>query len=87
MNTFHWDLCRPSISQYREYDSPGKLCQCGAALRNFIRNTMHLKAFQNSFAFITSNAYQIALFSAFEKGISNPLIKKQLCVYHLQKTP
>ena len=87
MNTFHWDLCRPSISQYREYDSPGRLCQCGAALRNFIRNTMHLKAFQNSFAFITSNAYQIALFSAFEKGISNPLIKKQLCVYHLQKTP
>ena len=54
MNTFHWDFCRPSISQYREYDSPGRLCQCGAALLNFIRNTMHLKAFQNSFAFITS---------------------------------
>ena len=30
-----------------------KACHCGAALRNFIRNTMHLKAFQNSFAFIT----------------------------------
>ena len=43
-----------SISQYREYGSPGMFCHCGAALRNFIRNTMHLKAFQNSFAFITS---------------------------------
>ena len=80
MNTFHWDLCRPSISQYREYDSPGRLCQCGAALRNFIRNTMHLKAFQISFAFITSTETCYWLkhvsdrpFSAFEKGISNPL--------------
>ena len=44
-----------SISQYREYGSPGMFCHCGAAaLRTFIRNTMHLKAFQNSFAFITS---------------------------------
>ena len=43
-----------SISQYRKYESRGRLCHCGAALRNFIRNTMHLKAFQNSFAFITS---------------------------------
>ena len=43
-----------SISQYREYGSPGMFCHCGAALRNFIRNTMHLKALQNSFAFITS---------------------------------
>ena len=43
-----------SISQYREYESRGRLCHCGAALRNFIRNTMHLKVFQNSFAFITS---------------------------------
>ena len=30
-----------SISQYREYESRGRLCHCGAALRNFIRNTMH----------------------------------------------
>ena len=79
-------MCHPSISQYCEYDFPERLCHCGAALRNFIRNTMHLKAFQNSFVFITSiqkrvsgsNAYQIALFSAFEKGISNPLIKTAL---------
>ena len=60
---------------------------CGAALRNFIRNTMHLNAFQNSFAFINlslqkrvsgSNAFQIAFFSAFEKGVSNPIIKTAL---------
>ena len=81
-NAFLELLRLSSISQYGEYESSGRLCHCGAALRNFIRNTMHLKAFQNNFAFITStervsgsNAYQIALFSAFEKGVSNPLIK------------
>ena len=42
------------FSVSRVYESRGRLCHCGAALRNFIRNTMHLKAFQNSFAFITS---------------------------------
>ena len=75
-----------SISQYREYEECQECFHCGAALRNFIRNTMHLKAFQNSFAFITStakrvsgsNAFQIALFSAFEKGVSNPIIKTAL---------
>ena len=53
-NAFLELLRLSSISQYREYESRGRLCHCGAALRNFIRNTMHLKAFQNSFAFITS---------------------------------
>ena len=54
-NAFRELLRLSSISQYREYESRGRLCHCsGAALRNFIRNTMHLKAFQNSFAFITS---------------------------------
>ena len=53
-NAFLELLCLSLISQYREYESRGRLCHCGAALRNFIRNTMHLKAFQNSFAFITS---------------------------------
>ena len=43
-----------SIAQYREYEECQECFHCGAALRNFIRNTMHLKAFQNSFAFITS---------------------------------
>ena len=49
-----WVIALSSISQYREYESRGMLCHCGAALHNFIRNTMHLKAFQNNFAFITS---------------------------------
>ena len=53
-NAFLELLRLSSISQYREYESRGMFCHCGAALRNFIRNTMHLKAFQNSFAFITS---------------------------------
>ena len=53
-NAFLELLRLSSISQYREYESRGRLCHCGAALRNFIRNTMHLKAFQNSSAFITS---------------------------------
>ena len=43
-----------SISQYREYEECQECFHCGAALRNFIRNTMHLKAFQNNFAFISS---------------------------------
>ena len=43
-----------SISQYREYEECQECFHCGAALRNFIRNTMHLNAFQNSFAFISS---------------------------------
>ena len=83
-----------SISQYREYGSPGMFCHCGAALRNFIRNTMHLNAFQNSFAFITSTetcfwlkrVSDRAFFRVSVKGVSNSLIKK-LCVYHLQKSP
>ena len=52
-NAFLELLRLSSISQYREYESRERLCHCGAALRNFIRNTIHLKAFQNSFAFIT----------------------------------
>ena len=39
---------------YREYEECQECFHCGAALRNFIRNTMHLNAFQNSFAFISS---------------------------------
>ena len=53
-NAFLELLRLSSISQYCEYESRGRLCHCGAALRNFIRNTMHLKAFQNNFAFISS---------------------------------
>ena len=53
-NAFLELLRLSSISQYREYESRGRLCHCGAALRNFIPNTMHLKAFQNNFAFISS---------------------------------
>ena len=34
-----------SISQYRAYEECQECFHCGAALRNFIRNTMHLKAF------------------------------------------
>ena len=84
-NAFLELLCLSSISQYREYESRGRLCHCGAAMRNFIRNTMHLKAFQNTLRLSPlqkrvsgSNAYQIALFSAFQKGVSNPLIKTAL---------
>ena len=58
-----------SISQYREYEECQECFHCGAALRNFIRNTMHLNAFENSFALSPlqkrvsgSNAFQIALF-------------------------
>ena len=74
-----------SISQYREYEECQECFHCGAALRNFIRNTMYLNTFQNSFAFITSTEacfwlkrVQIALFSAFQKGVSNPIIKTAL---------
>ena len=48
-NAFLELLRLSSISQY-----PGRLSHYGAALRNFIRNTMHLKAFQNNSALITS---------------------------------
>ena len=43
-----------SISRYRKYEECQECFHCGAALRNFIRNTMHLKAFSNSFAYISS---------------------------------
>ena len=42
-NAFLELLRLSSISQYREYKSRGRLCHCGAALRNFIRNTIQLK--------------------------------------------
>ena len=47
------------------------------------RSVGDIKAFQNNFAFIISaetcsNAYQIAHFSAFQKGVSDPLIKTAL---------
>ena len=61
-----------------------------------------IKAFQNSFAFIICKNHpesrletlilhqksddKRTLFPAFQKGVSNPL-SKQLCVYHLQKSP
>ena len=35
-NAFLELLRLSSISQYREYESRGRLCHCGAALRNFI---------------------------------------------------
>ena len=38
-NAFLELLRLSSISQYREYESRGRLCHCWAALRNFIRNT------------------------------------------------
>ena len=63
-----------------------------SCITQFIRNTMHLKAFQNSFAFITSTEACFWLkrvsdrpFSEFQKGVSSPIIK-QLCVYHLQQS-
>ena len=85
-NAFLELLRLPSISQYREYEWPGMLCHCGAALRNFIRNTMHLKwRFKTTLRLSPlqkrvsgSIAYQIALFSAFQKGVSNPIIKTAL---------
>ena len=40
-NAFLELLRLSSISQCREYGSPGMFCHCGAALRNFIRNTIH----------------------------------------------
>ena len=92
-NAFIELLRLSSISQYREYGSPGMFCHCGAALRNFIRNTMHLKAFQNSFAFITSIYRNVILaqtrirspfFPRFRKAFLTPQ-SKQLCVYHLKK--
>ena len=68
-----------SISQYREYEECQECFHCGAALRNFFRNTIHLNAFQNSFAFISSTEACFWLkrvsdrpFSAFEKGVSIP---------------
>ena len=36
-NAFLELLRLSSIYQYREYESRGRLCHCGAALRNFIR--------------------------------------------------
>ena len=75
-------MCPPPLLKAKKKH---KCFHCGAALRNFIRNTMHLNAFQNSFAFISSTEacfwlkrVQIALFSAFEKQVSNPLIKTAL---------
>ena len=88
-NAFIKLLRLSSISQYREYESGGRLCHCGAALRIFIRNTMHLKAFQNNLAFITSTETCSWLkrvsdspFSVFQKCVSNPF-SRQLCVNHL----
>ena len=83
------------IELYREYESRGRPCHCAenhnrAPLRRLVGD---INAFQNNFAFIISTETGFWLkrvsdrtFSAFRKGVSNPLIK-QLCVYHLQKSP
>ena len=77
-NTF-LELSRlSSISQYREYEECQECFHCGGALRNFIRNTMHLKRVSKQLCvyllyrsvFLAQTCFQIALFSAFEKGVS-----------------
>ena len=74
---YHRSLSIASTSLY------GRLCHCGAALRNFIRNTMHFKAFQNRLCvyhlyrnvFLAQTRIRSPFFPAFQKGVSNPLIK------------
>ena len=74
-----------SISLYREYEECQECFHFGAALRNFIRKTMHLKRFKTALRLSPlqkrvsgSNAFQIAVFSAFQKGVSNPINKTAL---------
>ena len=74
-NAFLELLCLSSISQYREYESRGRFCHCAAAVRNFIRNTMHLKAFQNNLyknVFLAQTRIRSSFFLRFRKPFLTP---------------
>ena len=82
-----------SIFQYREYESRGRLCHCGAALRNFIQNTA-FKGVSKQLSvyhlyrsvFLAQTRIRSPFFSTFQKGVSNPIIKTALRLSSAQIT-
>ena len=93
-NTFRnafLELLRLSTLSRVEYESRGRPCHCAAALRSLraeimegvsvrdlrrFKTTLRLSTLQKRFS--GSNAFQIALFLAFHKGVSHPLNKTAL---------